>query len=188
MKNIAYILLCIASFGAIAQPVEVDASDNSKYGCSYANNDFYSYSNFDDVKYIQDSELVNSFFNNSDELFSFLKGKNPDYKFSKVALKHSSEYTLHNIYFDYKDTRMTMYRSVHHLPKGKEESKFLSFCYEGPIDSEIVRNFFPKVSLDKFKSDGDGVYYLIDDEGFHSIKLIRENNAYTKIFVYGGYD
>jgi len=188
MKKFLSILLII-NFYSIAKPIEVNSSESTTLGCNYKEDDFYKLPNTGDIKYIENSDLVNGVFRRTTDLFSFLENKISDYKFSRDRSVHSADYTLDKLYFEYKGAKVTIYRSNHHNPvSNKVDSKFLSFCYEGGYDNEIVDKVLPKELVEKLGIPGDGAYYIADSEGFHSIKLFRVNRAYSKIFIYGGYD
>lgn len=188
MKKIIFLifLFCI---DARSDPINVDVFNKKNFGCTFDNFDFYLRTDLTEADYIQNDSLTIEVFREREKLFAKLVESAGPYNSSKEINSVFPEQYLEKVFFEYNSSRFTFYRAVGPIDETKKiVSRIISFCYEGDFDNKILDNFIPKKKLQNLDFGSDGVFYLIDDNDFHVLKFIKENNKIKKLYIYGGYD
>ncbi len=188
MKKIIFLIFLFCS-DARSESTTVDILNKNNLGCTFDNFDFYLRTDLTEADYVQNDSLTIEVFREREKLFSKLVENAGRYHISKEINSKFPEHYLEKVFFEYNNSRFTFYRAVGPIDETKKiESRIISFCYEGDFDNDILDNFIPKEKLQNLDFGSDGDFYLIDDNDFHVLKFIKENNKIKKLYIYGGYD
>lgn len=180
MKFIIFSLLI--SFSIHAGPIKIDPSEVGKFGCDYNNDDYYKRKDVSEDRLIYSQSLMNSVTEREEDLYNFLINNVLSYHYSSVEAVGAPGYFLNKYHFQYKGSKVTVYRSVH-----EKEQKTIGFCFEGKFNNELVGKFFGVKTIGEIKMVRDGEFYLLDD-AFSVVKFVRKDNVTTHIYIYVDYD